>query len=171
MKYIYILIAVVVFWKIYSLISRGGNFHIIPRNITRTYKTLKRKFSDKYESRQQLLFLAGNINALLYTKKDKGLIKVIYDYASECADVDNEIDSLTFFCQMLMVEYLAKDTKKPISVIKESVLSMRDKIQKTIIEELDGSQYQDSLGENLIEIMNDNYSKLTEALNDSTNQE
>ncbi len=52
MNFIYLLIAILgifILWKIFSFIFKGGNWHLIPTNIARTYKTIRDKFGNKYK--------------------------------------------------------------------------------------------------------------------------
>ncbi len=151
MNFIYLLLAILVIfviWKMFLFIFKGGNFHLIPRNITRVYKTIKKKFKNKYKNNTELLFIAGIINAKMYIKNDEDLIEKIYLAAESCSTLDDEVGMVSDFSQVLMNEYFLQDSKMDPSEIVTTILDKRHDIDKSVEKELEAKKY---FPENVIE--------------------
>ena len=151
MNYFYLflaLLAILIIWKIFLFAFKGGNFHLIPRNIARVYKTVKSKFTDKYHNDTELLFITGIINAKMYIRKDESLIEKIYFAAKSCNRLKDEIDKVSNFAQILMHEYFLQDSKMDYSGITMAINERRRKIDKSVSEEFKNKKY---FPENVIE--------------------
>jgi len=151
MNFIYLLLAILAIFairKIFLFAFKGGNFHLIPRNITRVYKTVKSKFNDKYNNDTELLFIAGIINAKMYIRKDDSLIEKIYLAAKSCSSLKDETGKVSDFAQILMQEYFLQDSKMDSSEIAVAINERREKIDKSVSEELKSKKY---FPENVIE--------------------
>ncbi|MBU4299095.1 hypothetical protein KJ636_03575 [Patescibacteria group bacterium] len=144
MSFIYLLLTILVIfviWKIFLFAFKGGNFHLIPRNIARVYKTVKSKFNDKYNSDTELLFIAGIINAKIYIRKDESLIEKIYLAAKSCSNLQDETRKISDFAQILMQEYFLQDSKMGSSEIAMAINERRKKIDRSVFEELKSKKY------------------------------
>lgn len=152
MDFIYLFFAILVIfiiWKIFLFVFKGGNFHLIPRNITRVYKTVKNKFKNEYDDNTELFFITGMINAKMYIRKDKNLIERIYFAAKLCSSLKKNDDhnsgdefwNISNFSQILMQEYFLQDSKMSASEIKKIIWSKAYDIDESVREELESKKY------------------------------
>ncbi|XLQ20467.1 MAG: hypothetical protein ACKUBY_01665 [Candidatus Moraniibacteriota bacterium] len=144
---IFIILVIFIAWKIFLFVLRGGNFHLIPKNITNVYKTVKIKFDDEYDSDAELLFIAGMINAKMYIQADEGLIEKIYIAAESCSSLKDEVVMISDFSQVLMNEYFLQDSKMDSSKIASTIWDKRKDIDKSVERELENKKY---FSENII---------------------
>lgn len=144
MNFIYLLLALLaifIIWKIFLFAFRGGNFYLIPRNITRVYKTIKNEFIDKYDNDAELLFIAGIINAKMYIQKDNSFIEKIYITAKSCSSLKDEVRKISDFAQILMQEYFLQDSKMSSSEIAMAINERTKKIDRSVFDELKSKKY------------------------------
>ncbi len=144
MNFIYLLLALLaifIIWKIFLFAFKGGNFHLIPRNIARVYKTIKSEFTNKYDNDTELLFIAGIINAKMYIRKDDSLVEKIYLATKSCSSLKDETEKISDFAQILMQEYFLQDSKMNSSEITMAINERKRKTDKSVSEELKSEKY------------------------------
>lgn len=138
---LFIVLAIFAIWNILLFAFRGGNFYLIPKNITRIYRTVKNKFGDKYNSNSELLFITGIINAKMYIRKDQNLIKKIYLAAKSCSSLQYEEEKISNFAQILMQEYFLQDSKMSPHEIAMAIDIKRKTIKRSVLRESKSKKY------------------------------
>lgn len=143
---IFIIILSMIIRKIIVFLVRGGNFYLIPRNITRTYKTIRDRFPETYKDGAELLFISGMINASTasYTKRYEEIVEDIYNISKTSNDFNiDEIQeySLLTFISRLMYEYFLIDTNKSSDYIKVNIKNSMNIILNNIQKELNNKKY------------------------------
>lgn len=157
-------LAVVVFLvlrAVFRYITNGGNFGLIPRNITRAYKTIRTAYPTAFGNEAELLFIAASANGYPYIIKDQSIINEFIFAAKENAQWDSDVERLTKFCSMIMISYFMRDSTQSRDEITNAVLSKMRTIAGSVASELaEGKTYpQESIANGIAQLtaLNMNY--------------